>query len=66
MQIIGSSLNVVSKEIGLKSSVMNVGDLVISGINAQGNRQSDPMLMVLDVHSRVLLFCYCCHLMQLI
>ena len=46
MRIIGSSYSVVKGKIGLKSSVMNVGNWVISGVNAQGNRQADPMLMV--------------------
>ena len=40
-----SGHSVVSDKIGLKSSVMDVGNWVISGVNAQGNRQADPMLM---------------------
>ena len=46
MGIIGSSHSVVSEKIGCKSSVIDVRNLVISGINAQRNRQTDPMLMV--------------------
>ena len=44
--MICSSYRVVSNEISLKSSVMDEGNLVISGVNAQGNRQVDSMLMV--------------------
>ena len=46
MGMIGSSYSVVRGRIGLKSSVMDVGNWVISGMNTQGNRQVDPMLMV--------------------
>ena len=46
MEMIGSSQSVVKGRIGLKSNVMDVGNWVISGLNAQGNRQADPMLMV--------------------
>ena len=46
MGMIGSSHSMVRRKIGLKSSVMDVGNWVISGVNAQGNRQVDPMLMV--------------------
>ena len=46
MGMIGSSHIVVRGGIGLKSSVMNVGNWVISGKNAPKNRQADPMLMV--------------------
>ena len=46
MGIIGFSHSVVRGKIGLKSNVMDVGNWVISGVNAQGNRQADPMLMV--------------------
>ena len=46
MGMIGSSHSMVREKISLKSSVMDVGHLVIFGVNAQGNRQSDPMLMV--------------------
>ena len=46
MGIIGSSHSVVRRRIGLKLSVMDVGNWVISGVNAQGNRQADPMIMV--------------------
>ena len=46
MGMIGSSYSMVSRKIGLKSSVMDVGNWVISSMNAQGNRQVDPMLMV--------------------
>ena len=46
MGMIGSSHSVVRDKIGLKSSVMDVGNWVISGENAQENRQADPMLMV--------------------
>ena len=34
MGIVGSNYSVVSSKIGLKSSVMDVGNLVISSINA--------------------------------
>ena len=44
--VIGSSHGMVSDEIGPKSSVVLVGNWVISGMNAQENRQADPMLMV--------------------
>ena len=44
--MIGFSHSMVSNEIGLKLSVMDMGNLVISGMNAQGNRQAEPMLMV--------------------
>ena len=43
--MIGSSHSMVSDEIGLKSSIMNLGNWVIFGMNAQENRQVDPMLM---------------------
>ena len=46
MGMIGSNHSMVRRKIGLKSSVMDVGNWVISGMNAQGNRQVDPMLMV--------------------
>ena len=46
MGMIGSSHSVVRGKIGLKLNVMDVGNWVISGMNAQGNRQVDPMLMV--------------------
>ena len=46
MGIIGSSHSMVGNEIGLKSSVIDVENLVISGVNAHGNRQADPMLLV--------------------
>ena len=46
MGIIGSSHSMVREKIGRKSSVMDVGNWVISGMNAQGDRQADPMLMV--------------------
>ena len=44
--MIGSSHSLVRKKTGLKSSVMDVGNWVISGVNAQGNTQADTMLMV--------------------
>ena len=44
MGIIGSSI--VGNKIGPKSSVIDLENLVISGVNAQGNRQADLMLMV--------------------
>ena len=44
--MIGSYHSIVRRKIGLKSSVMDVGNWVISGVNAQGNRQVDPMLIV--------------------
>ena len=44
--MIGSSHSMVRGRIGLKSSVMDVGNWVISGMNAQGNRQADPIFMV--------------------
>ena len=46
MGMIGSSYSVVSNKIGLKSSVMDVGNWVISGKNAQRNRQADLTLIV--------------------
>ena len=54
MGIIGSSYIMVRGRIGLKLSVMDVGNWVVSGVNAQGNRQADPMLMVWLVHNKVL------------
>ena len=45
MGIIGSIYSMVSDKIGLKSSVIDVGNWVISSMNAQGNRQADSMLM---------------------
>ena len=65
MGMIGSSHSVVKGRISLKSSVIDVENWVISGMNAQGNRQTDPMLMVLLVYSKVL-FCQCHHLIVLI
>ena len=44
--MIGSSHSMVRGRIGLKSSIMDMGNWVISGENAQENRQADPMLMV--------------------
>ena len=44
--VIGSRYSIVSNEKGLKSSVVDVGNWVISGVSAQGNRQADPMLMI--------------------
>ena len=44
--MIGSNHSMVRRKIDLKPSVMDVGNWVISGVNAQGNRQADPMLMV--------------------
>ena len=64
--MIGSSHSIVSDEIGLKSSVMNVEKWVISSMNAQRNRKADLILMVQLVHSRVLLFCHKHHLILLI
>ena len=46
MGIIGSSYSMVNDENGLKSSVMDVRNWVISGVNAQGNKQANPILMV--------------------
>ena len=46
MGMIGSNHSMVGNKIGLKSSVIDVGKLVISGMNAQRNRQTDPTLMV--------------------
>ena len=46
MRMIGSSHSMASNEIGFKASVMDVGNWAITGTNAQGNRQADPMLMV--------------------
>ena len=46
MGMIGSSYSMVRGNSGLKSSVMDVGNWVISSMNAQGSRQADPMLMV--------------------
>ena len=39
MGIIGSSHSIVSNEIGLKSSVMNVGNLVTSRVNAKKKKK---------------------------
>ena len=44
--MIGSSYSMVSNKIGVKPSVMDMGNLVISGVNTQENRQVDPILMV--------------------
>ena len=44
--MIGSSHSMVRKKISLRSSVMDLGNWVISGVNGQGNRQADPMPMV--------------------
>ena len=65
MGIIGFSHSMVRRRIGLKSSVMDVGNWVISSMNAQGNKQADPILMVSLVFSKVL-FCQCYHLIVLI
>ena len=46
MGIIASSHSMVREKIGLKTSVMDVGNWVISDVNSQGNRQADPMLML--------------------
>ena len=46
METVGSSYSMVRRKIGIKLSVMDVGNWVIFGVNAQGNRQADPMLMV--------------------
>ena len=46
MGMLGLSHCMVSNKIDLKSSVMGVGNLVISGMNSKGNRQADPMLML--------------------
>ena len=44
--MIDSGYSMGRKKIGLKSSVIDVGNWVISGVHAQGNRQADPMLIV--------------------
>ena len=44
--MMGSSCSIVSDKFGLKSNDIDVGNWVISGMNTQGNRQSDPILMV--------------------
>ena len=46
MGMIGFSNSVLNAKICLKSSVMDVENLDTSGVNAQRNRQADPMLMV--------------------
>ena len=46
MGIIGSSHSIVSNEIDHKSSVMDVGNWVISGVNSQGSKQAYLILMV--------------------
>ena len=46
MDMIHSSYSMVSNEIGLKSSVRDMGNWVISGINASRNRQVATMLIV--------------------
>ena len=44
--MIGSNHSIVKRKIGLKSSIMDVGNWVISSVNEQGNRQVNPMLVV--------------------
>ena len=44
--MIGCSHSIVNNEIGLKSSIEDIGNCVISRINAYRNRQTNPMLMV--------------------
>ena len=44
--MIGYSHSLGREKIGLKLSVMDVGSLVISSMNAQENKQSGPILMV--------------------
>ena len=44
--MIGSSHKVISDEISTKSSIIDVRNWVISGMNAQENKQADPMLVV--------------------
>ena len=44
--MIGSSNSMVRRRSGLKSSIIDVGNWVISGVNVQGNRQADPILIV--------------------
>ena len=46
MGIKDSSHSVIREKISLKSSVIDVGNGVISGVNAQGNMLAGPMLMV--------------------
>ena len=46
MGMISSSHNVVSHEVGFKLSAINVGNWVTYSVNTQGNRQTDPILMV--------------------
>ena len=46
MGMIDFSYSMVGNEIGLKSSIIDVGNWLISGVNSQGNRKVDPMLMV--------------------
>ena len=46
MGMIGSSHSMVREKIGVKLSVVYVGNWVIYGMNSQGNRQANPMLMV--------------------
>ena len=58
--------SMVNGEIGLKLSVMNVGNWVIAVMNAQGNNQAENMPLVLLAHSKVLLFCCYFHLRLLI
>ena len=57
IDMMGFSYSMVSNEIGPKSSVMDVGNWVISDRNPQRNRQANPMLMACLVHSRVLILC---------
>ena len=66
MGMIGSSYSMVSNEIVLKSSFMDIGNLVISSINGQRNRQADPILVVWLIHRRILLFCHRYQLMLVI
>ena len=44
MVMIGSRHSMVSKKIVVKLSVIDVGNWVISGVNAQGNRQAETRL----------------------
>ena len=46
MGMIGSSHSMACDKIGLESSGMDVGNLVISSMNAQRNRKADLILKV--------------------
>ena len=46
IRIIGSTYSIVSNKISLKLSVIYIGNMVVSGMNTQGNGQANPMLII--------------------